>query len=161
MSKLCAILGHRRHKGRARRHLETWRSECVRCRVPMMRSARGLWTAAPVLTGKFGPNQLTSDFGGSGYPLKKSNTSGKLVIPGSAPIEYLPFPHEFASAILNDRPPAEERSEHYTERSTECRRLAAAAKDQATELIHLDMATRYDILAREIGHRHRQLHAVK
>jgi hypothetical protein len=38
--------------------------------------------------------------------------------------------------------------------------MAAAASDSTIELIHLDLATRYEVLARETAEKPRQLHSV-
>ena len=122
----------------------------------MVRSAPGLWTDAPTLRDFVRPAHLRSDSGVSRYPER-----AKPIVPNGLPVtteslvDRLPFAHELASAINADRHPvaerhpAADRREHYLARSAECRRLAEAAADRSIELIHLDMATRYDILARQ------------
>ena len=161
MSKLCALIGHRRHRGRARPYLETWRSECVRCRIPMVRSAPGLWTTAPKLVGFLGTSSFQANPDGLPFVKQDGKAREGLETTGSAPNNHAAFPHEFATRILTARSAANDRPEHYNARSAECRRLAAKATDRAIELIHLDMATRYDILARQADDEPHYIHSVK
>ena len=160
LSKLCIVMGHRRHKSRARPHMETWRSECVRCGVPMVRSAPGLWTAAPMLRDAIRPSAATRKREGSHHPgPAHPRPPRKFSDTVEASVE-LPIPSRLAS-FRPDHEFAPSEQEHYQARSAECRRLAEAAADPAVKLIHLDMATRYDLLARKAGEPRPQLHAVK
>ena len=99
------------------------------------REQRSYPTAVPALSSTKAPSVLAA-------------STEVSVAPGLA---NSPPTHTFASP---DR-------EHYQARSAECRRLAAAAADPAVKLIHLDMATRYDFLARTAGEARPQLHSVK
>jgi hypothetical protein len=156
LSKLCIVMGHRRHKSRARPHLETWRSECVRCGVPMVRSAPGLWTAAPMLRDAVRPSAAGRTGDNSLYPAPAQPRPSRKGPDTVGP----PLARRPASSETNPNFTPSER-EHYQARSAECRRLAEAAADPAVKLIHLDMATRYDLLARKAGEPRPQLHAVK
>ncbi len=168
LSKMCNVVGHRRHKKLARPHLDTWRSECVRCGVPMVRSAPGLWTDAPSLReqGLSGPR--SHDLPSTHYPDRaKPNMRVHGTAKAETVIDHRPFACDLASALAFERNSAPERTsggerrEHYLARGAECRRLAEAASDRSIELIHLDMATRYDILARSSDDERRPLHSVK
>lgn len=165
ISKLCSLVGHRRDKRRARPHFETWRSECMRCGVPLVRSAPGLWTHAPTLEHSLRSAPVTSDGDGLCYPERAKPNLPHVM--GKDPFFDLPFSHEFARAICRDRPSPTDRQpvadcrEHYLARSAECRRLASAAADRSIALIHLDMATRYDMLAKQAEEERRQLHVVR
>jgi hypothetical protein len=168
ISKLCSLVGHRRDKKRARPHLETWRSECVRCGVPMVRSARGLWTDAPSLRDFAPPSDPAKHAHAPSFPVRSPGDAAKSrVSTAEQQVARLPFSHELASAISAERFAATDRSpptdwrEHYLARSAECRRLAEVAVDRSIELIHLDMANRYDVLARQAENEPRHLHAVK
>lgn len=168
ISKVCSLVGHRRHKRRARPHLETWRSECVRCGVPMVRSAPGLWTAAPTLCGFAKSVRAKGTSDGLPYPEpKKQQPPKENGVADNNFSDFVSFPYEFASAMTADRSraadrvPAADSREHYLARGVECRRLAGAAADRTIELIHLDMANRYDILARQAEDERRQLHVVR
>ena len=148
MSKLCALLGHRRHKGRARPYAETWRSECTRCKIPMVRSAPGLWTAAPKLTNLHGSRPPQAKAVRDPFSVKQGETSVDLAAAG-VNVAHLPLPEHFASSILGSRSHQADEKAHYLRRGAECRRLAAETTDPTIELIHLDMANRYDVLARQ------------
>ena len=85
----------------------------------------------------------------------------KLALPGVPPIEHLPFAKELLAAIVAGQPVDAKSREHYIARSAECRRLAATAADMSIELIHLDMANRYDLLARQAEQETPHLRSVK
>jgi hypothetical protein len=160
LTKLCIVLGHRRHKSRARPHLETWRSECVRCGVPMVRSAPGLWTPAPMLHESIRSTAPASKRGGSSSSVPNHPRPPRAERLTVESLAELPAARRSAAFSANNGLAPSDR-EHYQARSAECRRLAEAASDHAVKLIHLDMATRYDILARRAGEPRLQLHAVK
>lgn len=82
------------------------------------------------------------------------------VVAGRQPTEEMPFAYDLATATVADRPAASDRRAHYAARGAECRRLAKVAADHSIELIHLDMATRYDLLARQAKDESRHLRAV-
>lgn len=165
--KLCKVVGHRRHERRARPYLETWRSECVRCGMPMVRSAPGLWTEAPTLRDFVSAAYLSSDSAVARYPERaKPSVENRPGVAADPLVAHLHFSHELARAMTADRPSvvgrhrADGRREHYLARSAECRSLAEAATNPSIELIHLDMATRYDILARQAEDERRPLSLV-
>ena len=160
--QLCGVLGHRRHKKLARPHLDTWRSECVRCGVPMVRSRPGFWTAAPALREVFrsAPSAGQARRAESSTPIA-ADFPEKLIIPGMPPIDHLPFAPDIATAIMSDRHDTADLRLHYLSRSAECRRLAEASSDRSIELIHLDMATRYELLARDANEDPHQLKVVR
>ncbi len=148
MSKMCALLGHRRDKARARPFLDTWRSECARCKIPMIRGGPGSWTIASTL--EVGPEHYA-----------KAIWSSK---PSAGKLQTVPDQSVASGIQQNDDPTllAETsmrfRSEHqapssskelYLSKSSECRNMAKAAKDRAVQLLHLGMATRYKMLARD------------
>lgn len=149
MSKLCAWLGHRRDKPKARPFMHSWRSECVRCGVSMVRRAPGRWVPAPQLKGLLDNLSGTPSMKEPRNPFASLSGGSERTGPGDLTFNYRQAPATKANQSFEATPfPADSR-EHYLARSNESRRMAAVAANSAVELIHLDLATRYELLARQ------------
>ena len=150
MRNLCRLLGHRRDGKRIRPYFETFRTKCVRCNISMMRSVSGSWQPfaagedAPPPTYKFVKPPETNrslERSSSIADVMDSVTSRQQFVPGKSG----PQPEE----IVRTSP--YHGAEFYLARADDCRRRAELAADHSIKLIHLDMATRYELLAREEG----------
>ena len=133
----------------------TWRAQCVHCVEPLVRNQAGKWEpfeTSPELFLKLPVSQSDS----TAYPEPTSATPEPIKVDGLPPVDYLAFPPDFAAKLLSALPHDMVDPDHYAARGRECRRLAAAVTDSSIELIHLDMANRYDILAREASKRRSQ-----
>jgi len=149
MSNLCRLLGHRRDGKRIRPYFETWRTKCVRCNISMLRDVSGSWQSfvasedAPPPTYKFvRPKETNRSLecpSSSIADVMDPETSRQQFIPGKSGPQ--------AEEIVRTYP--YHGAEFYLARADDCRRRAELAADRSIKLIHLDMATRYELLARE------------
>jgi hypothetical protein len=127
----------------------------------MVRSAPGLWTAAPALKATSGYSSNEAHSNAPTYPTKMPAPQVKRLAAEDPPINYPSFSPTSLGQSLDRRPALTDLGEHYVARSKECRRMASAAADRSIQLIHLDMATRYEILAQQTEKETRQLQSVK
>jgi hypothetical protein len=127
----------------------------------MVRSAPGLWTAAPTLKGLSENPGRRANSTDTFYPNKLVNPKVARLATEDTPIDYPSFSRVTLGQSWDRHPTATDLREEYVARSKECRRMASAAADPSIQLIHLDMAIRYEILAKQSEKETRQLHSVK
>lgn len=137
---ICGIIGHRRDKLARRRYHETWRSVCTSCGVDLVRDEFGRWQPGPVVVPEV-PQSWRSERLGPREP-------NLLVVDEMPPIADLPFAAGLVESIPTHRGRTEDDTAYYLARAVECRKRAEQAEIPSIELIHLDLAIRYEILAR-------------
>ena len=150
---LCNLWGHRRDKRRATRYADTWRSYCTQCGIMLERIGTRRWIP---LAGDMAPSRDKPRTRIGTYPAPPSlQIIGQKTSP--APQRLVPANIRFTAATRSASP-ADERG-YYSARAIEARSLAEGAADRSIALIHLDMAMRYDLLARLEADEPQQLQA--
>ena len=152
ISQLCTLIGHRRDSKRVRPYLDTWRTKCVRCNRSLMQDTGGFWQ--PLL-----------ECGNLPYaPIYKSPRASEIFRPEgnkqsalAIALEQVGTNRELETepkvlkADFIAQTETKESVDFFLARADDCRRRAEVAADSSIRLIHLEIATRYELLAREAG----------
>lgn len=105
----------------------------------MLRDGSGKWAEGPIRA-----PELPQPW----RPQAPLSQNPPLIVAEFPPIESMPFAQKLAETIPTDRPHLTANREYYLARAKECRERANLAASPSIELIHLDLATRYEVLAR-------------
>ena len=152
ITHLCTLIGHRRDSKRVRPYLDTWRTKCVRCNISLMQDTGGSWQ--PLLERGNLPYAAIykSPRASEIFRLEEDKPSALAIA-----LEQVRANGELATepkvprADFIPRTETKESVDFFLTRADDCRRRAEVAADSSIRLIHLDMATRYELLAREAG----------
>lgn len=149
-SQLCRLVGHRRDRKRIRPYLETWRTKCVRCNFSLVRNTGGSWQPLP----KLDDPSLAAPYKGMrpcevSHLEENQSSSMAIVVERVRANRHLATDPNVPRADLIPRNDTKETEDFFLARADDCRCRANVAADSSIRLIHLEMATRYELLARE------------
>ena len=111
----------------------------------MVRDASGRWSLLPDAGAREGHRATESRPGKAQVATARNSLAVPNRLATSSKDLPLASPRREAPAVCE----VDSQSGYYSARAEECRLLAEAAADRSIAIIHLEMATRYELLARE------------